>query len=173
VPESKILSKRELEFLKALTQAKVPFLVVGLSAAALQGAPVVTQDIDLWFEDLQDPKLKKVLKKFKASYLPPVGLSPPIFVGPGLELFDIVLNMHGLRKFDLEYANALTVPLSKINIRVLPLDRIIKSKEEIRREKDLLVLKPLKDALKAQRQKIKSRSGAKPKRPAKSIRKKP
>lgn len=171
MPKSKIVSKRELEFLNALTRAKVPFLVVGLSAAALQGAPVVTQDIDLWFKDIQDPKLKKVLKKFKASYLPPVGLSPPVFLGPGLELFDVVLNMHGLRSFDLEFANALTVPLSKTKIRVLPLDRIIKSKEEIRREKDLLVLKPLKDALKAQRQKIKSRSGAKPKRP-KSTRKK-
>lgn len=171
MPKSKIVSKRELDFLNALTRARVPFLVVGLSAAALQGAPVVTQDIDLWFKDIRDPKLKKVLKKFKASYLPPVGLSPPVFLGPGLELFDIVLNMHGLRSFDLEFANALTVSLSKTKIRVLPLDRIIKSKEEIRREKDLLVLKPLKDALKAQRQKIKSRSGVKPKRP-KSTRKK-
>jgi hypothetical protein len=27
---------------------KAPFMVLGLSAATLQGAPVVTQDVDLW-----------------------------------------------------------------------------------------------------------------------------
>ncbi|MGB7747091.1 MAG: hypothetical protein WBN75_07380 [Verrucomicrobiia bacterium] len=38
-------------------------MVVGLSAAALQGAPVVTEDIDLWFDNLSDPKLMQALVK--------------------------------------------------------------------------------------------------------------
>ena len=44
------LNESELRFLRALLRRKVRFMVVGLSAAALQGAPVVTQDVDLWFD---------------------------------------------------------------------------------------------------------------------------
>ncbi len=51
------LSDAELRLLDALVRHQVRFMVVGLSAAALQGAPVVTEDMDLWFEDLQDPRL--------------------------------------------------------------------------------------------------------------------
>jgi hypothetical protein len=53
------LSESELRFLGALVRRKVRFMVVGLSAAALQGAPVVTEDIDLWFENLNDPNLTR------------------------------------------------------------------------------------------------------------------
>lgn len=45
-------SASELRLLRVLLKHKVRFMVVELSAATLQGAPVVTQDVDLWFEDL-------------------------------------------------------------------------------------------------------------------------
>ncbi|MBI4324951.1 MAG: hypothetical protein HY674_06770 [Chloroflexi bacterium] len=54
---SSSLNANELRFLRALLRRKVRFMVVGLSAAALQGAPVVTQDVDLWFKDLSDPRI--------------------------------------------------------------------------------------------------------------------
>ena len=66
-----IFGDREIEFLKELVRQKVEFMIVGLSAAALQGAPVVTQDIDLWFRRLPDPGIEKALKKFNGSYIPP------------------------------------------------------------------------------------------------------
>jgi hypothetical protein len=40
------LGESELRFLEALLTRRVRFMVVGLSAAAMQGAPVVTQDVD-------------------------------------------------------------------------------------------------------------------------------
>jgi hypothetical protein len=46
------LSESVLRLLSSLLRHRVRFLVVGLSAAALQGAPVVTEHVDLWFEDL-------------------------------------------------------------------------------------------------------------------------
>ena len=49
-----IFDDKEVAFLRELKRRKVQFMIVGLSAAALQGAPVVTQDIDLWFRDLED-----------------------------------------------------------------------------------------------------------------------
>jgi hypothetical protein len=40
------LSESELGLLASLLRHRIRFLVVGLSAAALQGAPVVTEDVD-------------------------------------------------------------------------------------------------------------------------------
>jgi len=57
------LGENELRFLGALLRRNVRFMLVGLSAAALQGAPVVTQDVDLWFEDLSDPRIREALQE--------------------------------------------------------------------------------------------------------------
>ena len=62
-----LLGESELRFLRALLQRKVPFMLVGLSAAALQGAPVVTLDVDLWFEDLTDPRIREALLEIPAG----------------------------------------------------------------------------------------------------------
>ena len=40
----------ERKVLEALNRHGVPFMLVGLSAAVLQGANTATRDIDLWFE---------------------------------------------------------------------------------------------------------------------------
>lgn len=122
-------------------------MIVGLSAATLQGAPVVTQDIDLWFKDLSDPQLKKALDEVGAIYVPPFGNNPPMFAGNSTELFDIVLNMPGLESFEEEIKNSKEVSLDDIKVRVLNLDRIILSKKTLGRKKDELVLPVLEDAL--------------------------
>ena len=96
------LSESELRFLRALLRRKVRFMVVGLSAAAFQGAPVVTQDVDLWFEDLNDPRIREAIREVGAAYIPPLHMNPPMFAGGGVELFDIVLTLHGLGTFEEE-----------------------------------------------------------------------
>ena len=53
-------SENEIRLLGNLLKHKVRFMVVGLSAATLQGAPVVTQDVDLWFEKLALDQLRLV-----------------------------------------------------------------------------------------------------------------
>ena len=63
------LSENEVRFLRALLRRRVRFMVVGLSAAALQGAPVVTQDVDLWFEDLGDPRIREALQEVGVALL--------------------------------------------------------------------------------------------------------
>ena len=150
-----IFGEREIEFLKELVRQKVEFMIVGLSAAALQGAPVVTQDIDLWFRTLPDPGIEKALKKFDGSYVPHLEGNPPLLAGNGVELFDIVAHMHGLGEFDDERENAIKIPLGRMKVLVLKLERIIASKKATGREKDRLVLKILADALKT----IKEREG--------------
>jgi len=142
------LTGGELRFLRELVRAKVDFMMVGLSAAALQGAPVVTQDVDLWFRDLDDPRLRRVLKRLGARILPPVGLNPPILLGEAVELFDLVTHMHGLAGFAGEMKHAVRISLGSFRVPVLPLDRVIASKRALGRPKDKLYLRVLADTRK-------------------------
>jgi len=148
-----------MEFLKELVRQKVEFMIVGLSAAALQGAPVVTQDIDLWFRTLPDPGLEKALKKMRGAYVPPTARNAPMFAGKGIELFDIVLAMDGLGEFDEEKKHTIRVPFGRTKVPVLNLERIIASKKAAGREKDRLVLRVLSDALKAIQERERSKPG--------------
>ena len=143
------LNASELRFLRALLRRKVRFIVVELSAAALQGAPVVTQDVDLWFEDLNDPRIGEALREVDAAYVPPSILNPPMFAGGGIELFDIVLTMHGLGTFSEEWRNCVDVSLGRHKLKVLRVDRILASKRAANRAKDRLVIPVLEDSLAA------------------------
>ena len=125
------LSQSELRFLGALLRRKVRFMVVGLSEAALQGAPVVTQDVDLWFED-GDPRIREALQEVGAAYVPPSHLNPPMFAGGGVELFDIVLTMHGLGAFDEEVRQCIEVALGRQKLKIL----ILASKRAANRAQD-------------------------------------
>jgi hypothetical protein len=145
------LNESELRFLCALLRRKVRFMVVGLSAAALQGAPVVTQDVDLWFENLSDPRIREALQVVNAAYAPPSILNPPMFVGGSVELFDIVLTMHGLESFSKELRNCVEVSLGRHKLKVLRVDRILASKRAANRAKDRLVIPVLEDSLAASR----------------------
>ena len=145
--ELPLFGEREIAFLAALRAARVEFLVVGLSAAALQGAPVVTRDVDLWVSDVADEKFLAVLKRFGAAYVPPVGLNPPMIVGKRIVVFDLVVSMHGLNSFAAEYRHSREIGVGTTKVRVLPLDRIIASKRAANRPKDRAVLPVLEDVL--------------------------
>jgi hypothetical protein len=143
------LSEAELRLLESLIQHKIHFLIVGLSAAALQGAPVVTEDIDLWFENLNDPKLTEALRAVGAGYVPPFGYNPPMLAGAGSDPFDVVIRMDGLRSFAEEWKRALEMKLGKLRLKVLPLDRILTSKLAANRPKDQRTIVVLQNALRA------------------------
>ena len=81
-----IFGSGEAAFLRELVREGVDFMIVGLSAAALQGAPVVTQDVDLWFKDIEHPGIKRALRKVGGSYVPPVRMHPPMFEGDAVKL---------------------------------------------------------------------------------------
>lgn len=144
-----MFNDKEIAFLRELIRNKVPFMVVGLSAAALQGAPMVTQDVDLWFRDIDQPGIRKALKKFGAVLVPPFGMNPPMFSGENVDCFDIVLTVHGIGEFDEEIKAAVEIPLGKITLKALPISRIIASKTFLNRQKDRMVLPALRSAAKS------------------------
>ena len=145
--------KSEIRLLTALLRARVRFMVVGLSAATLQGAPVVTQNVDLWFEKLGDDKMIRALRSIDAAYVPPVNPNPPMLAGPGAELFDVVLRMDGLDSFAKELKHCIEIPLGRHKLKVLSLERILVSKIAANRPKDKLTIPVLRDALIAKRAK--------------------
>ena len=118
-------SESEQRLLQVLLKRKVRFMVVGLSAATLQGAPVVTQDVDLWFENLGEPIISQALQEVGAAYVPPSNFNPPMLAGTGAELFDIVLRMDGLGTFADEFKNCIEIPLGRQKLKVLSLERIL------------------------------------------------
>ena len=144
------LSDAEIRLLDSLVRHGVEFMIVGLSAAALQGAPTVTEDVDLWFENLHDPKLRAALREVGAAYVPAFELNPPMLAGAGAQLFDIVLRMDGLRPFAEEISGALTMSLGGVSVKVLPLQRILASKQAANGTKDRAIIPVLRDALLAQ-----------------------
>jgi hypothetical protein len=142
-------SESELRLLQVLLKRKVRFMVVGLSAATLQGAPVVTQDVDLWFENLGELKISQALREVGAAYVPPSNFNPPMLAGTGAELFDIVIRMDGLGAFADEFKNCVEIPLGRQKLKVLSLERILVSKIAANRAKDKLTIPVLRDALAA------------------------
>jgi hypothetical protein len=141
------LSESELRLLGSLVRHNIRFMVVGLSAAALQGAPVVTEDVDLWFENLNDPKLTPALIEVGAAYVPPFGHNPPMLGGAGSDPFDVVLHMSGLDEFASEWKHAVKIKVGKLWLKVLPLERILASKQAANRPKDQRVIPVLQNTL--------------------------
>ena len=89
----------------------------------------------------------EALREVNAAYVPPSILNPPMFVGGGVELFDIVLTMHGLGTFSEELDKCVNVSLGRHNLKVLRVDRILASKRAANRPKDRLVIPVLEDSL--------------------------
>lgn len=139
------LTVEEIIFLRELQAGEGRFLVVGMSAAVLQGADIGTKDIDLWFEHPLDEGLEKAARAVGGIFIwRPADL--PILGGSALSRIDLV-NCHGLDDFETEYSRAVNVQLEGIPLKILPLDRVIASKRAAGRLKDKAAMPALKAAL--------------------------
>ena len=145
------LTPAERELFQALDKYGVRFLVVGLSAAVLEGAPVATQDIDLWFEQI-DERVAKAATDARGFWISGFGVQPPAFGGAELDRIDVVLTAHGLNDFATEYEASEVREVDGISLHVLPLERVIASKRATSRPKDLAALPALEATVAARRE---------------------
>ena len=75
-------------------------------------------------------------------------MRPPQIGGDALsERLDVVTHMHGLGRFDAEFANTVVFDVDGISLRVLHLGRILVSKRATGRPKDLAAIPALEEAL--------------------------
>jgi len=147
------LTPHERAVLSALNRHGVRFMLVGLSAAVLQGANTATRDIDLWLEDSTDPKIGEAVREAGGIWVSgSFGARPPQIGGDDIgDRLDVVVHMHGLKTFAEEYANTVEMEIDGVMLRVLSLERILESKRSARRVKDLASIPALEEALAARR----------------------
>lgn len=144
-----VLTDAERRFLRELEARGVRFLVVGLTAAALQGANTTSVDIDLWFETTADPRIGEAAQEAGGLWASGFGMMPAALGGPLGDRFDVVLNMSGLERFEDEYAHSRAITVEGVPLRVLALDRILASKRAANRPKDRAAIPALEEALAA------------------------
>jgi hypothetical protein len=146
---SSALAAAEKKFLRALDALGVRFMLVGMSAALLQGARGATDDLDLWFENLSDPRIAQAAERAGGIYISGTfGLRPPQIGGDALgDRFDVVTHLDGLGSFADEWKNTRVVDLEGLAIRALLLSRIALSKRTAGRPKDLAQIPALEEAM--------------------------
>src|SRR6266850_1475396 len=140
------LTPAERHLFLALNNRGVRYILLGMGAALLEGAPVATQDLDVWFERIDDERIKLAAKDAGGFWISGFGAQPPAFGGAGLDRID-VLTAHGLEPFGVEYERAVVRSVEGIELHVLPLERIIASKRTTQRTKDLAQLPILEATL--------------------------
>jgi predicted nucleotidyltransferase len=146
-----VLSDGERAVLAGLGQRGVRFMLVGLSAAVLQGANTATRDIDIWFEDVSDARIGEAVRAANGIWIPGTfGMRPPQIGGDPIgDRLDVVVHMHGLGTFEEELSNSTVLEVDGVALPVLKLERIIASKRAAGRKKDLAVIPALEEALAA------------------------
>jgi hypothetical protein len=146
-----VLTPAERALLAALNALGGRYLIVGMGAALIEGAHGTTQDLDLWFGAIDEPRLREAARRAGGLYTSGFGMQPPSLGGEGLDRVDLVLMASGLGAFEEEYSVAPTYELDGIPVKVLSLERVIASKRAAKRPKDLAQLPTLEAALAAKK----------------------
>jgi hypothetical protein len=142
-------------FLKALRQQKIDCILVGAMAAIEQGAPLMTVDYDSWVRlpERQYVRLLTIVQRQGGM----IRARTFYELSDGTQI-NAIFQPDGLRSFDAEWKNSRWGELEKVPVKVLPLQRVIASKQAANREKDLAVLPILRRTLRLAR-KLKKRRG--------------
>ena len=150
------MTPRYRPLLEALLGGRVEFVVVGGVAAVLQGAPVVTFDLDVVHRRSEENvgRLLGVLASLGATYRSdPRGLRPSAagLLGAGHHLLstdrgplDLLGAIGDGLGFEELFPGALTLQLPDGAVPVLRLERLIEVKEALGRPKDLASLPVLR-----------------------------
>jgi hypothetical protein len=130
---------------KTLFECKLETVLIGNAAAALQGAPVTTLDLDFMFRKTPAnlKKLRGLADKLGGQilrpYYPASGLYRLVNDDQGYQL-DFMSVLHGVKSFAGLRSRATQVHFGSYVLWVANLEDIIRSKRALGRPKDLAVL---------------------------------
>ncbi|CAN5779527.1 hypothetical protein BH11GEM1_BH11GEM1_22680 [soil metagenome] len=137
---------------RLLALHRLDVVMIGNAAAALQGSPVTTMDIDFMFRKTSGNmrKLKALADDLNAMVLRPYYPASQLYRvtrdRDGLQL-DFMAKVDGIRSFESLRGRASSVPFGEHALRVASLRDIIRSKERAARDQDLAVLPVLRRTL--------------------------
>ncbi len=150
--------------LRELRSEEVEFIVVGGVGAALQGAPITTQDLDIVHRRTPEniERLVRVLTRLKARYRtrPDLHVSPErsALESDGHHLLqtdagalDVLGRLVGRLTYEDLLPRSHSYQLEGMSIRVQDLESLIEVKEELGEEKDLAMLPILRRTLEERR----------------------
>src|SRR5438477_8305308 len=130
---------------RLLAKHRLDAVLIGNAAAALQGSPVTTLDLDFMFRKTAPnlAKLKRVADDLGAVVMQPFYPASQLYRvtrdRDGLQL-DFMARIDGIRSFESLRARALPIRIGPRVLLVASLKDITKSKERAAREQDLAVL---------------------------------
>jgi len=120
-----------------------------MTAAILQGVMMNTLDTDIWVDlpTRQYMRLWNMIRRMGGT-----ALSQTLYVLEDGKVVNFLFEVSGLRSFTAEYRRALRFKIEGLAVKVLPLERILKSKKTLMRDKDLPHIPRIEDALRARGQ---------------------
>jgi hypothetical protein len=117
----------------AFRAEKIRFQLIGMSAAVLQGVPVVTHDVDLWI-DLPVRQYMQTVN-LAARQGATMVRNTVVELSDGM-LVNFIYEVTGLGSFTTELKKARKLKFRGCEIPVMPLESIRKSKAAVMRDKD-------------------------------------
>ncbi len=124
-----------------------------MSAAILQGVPATTLDTDIWIDVPEREYMRLINLSLR---LGATMVRQTVVALTDGSLVNFCYRLNGTASFRTEYARASVQKWNGIEIKLLPLERIIRSKEAADRDKDRAVLPLLRD-IAASRKKLRIR----------------
>lgn len=137
-----------VQLLGNLEAEGVRFMLVGMSAANLQGVLASTIDVDIWIglPARQYMRVINLCLKLDAT----LRSANKVYLSDDTPV-DFIYEVTGLPAFDREYPRAHWLPFHGLKVPVLPLERICRSKQAAGRDKDKLHVLLIRQALRVQR----------------------
>lgn len=137
---------------RALAEAGLEAIIVGATAAVLQGAPTMTHDVDLLIRDTRKnrDKLRRFSERLGGSTPTAISdLSPTLrILGLPVSVDILFDELSGGLSFASLRSRAVDVNLGELAAKVASLEDVIASKQATGRPKDLAQLPVLRDTLK-------------------------
>lgn len=158
---SMAVSTESFEILRALARHRVDFIVVGMTAAVLQGAPAFTFDLDIIYRIAEDnvQNLLTALREIGAEFRSDAAnrrLSPNAshlmsdghkLLKTKFGLLDVLGTIEERTRYEDLTSDVVTLDVDGVAVQVLELERLIEAKQKAGRQKDMAVLPLLRSTL--------------------------
>jgi hypothetical protein len=134
--------------LEAIEAERVEYALIGMSAAIAQGVMANTMDVDVWIDlpPREYMRMQNLARKLGAT----PAANTVVYLEDGTPV-NFVYEVTGLGPFPKEKKHVTTARFHDHDVPVLRLERIVKSKQAIQRDKDKLHIVLIRDFLRCRR----------------------